>query len=198
MHLRIRRFLPETKVEGPGNRACIWVQGCSIHCPDCVVPESWPTNGGEEIEVEKLAQIIIKNKEIGGVTFSGGEPFNQAEPLAKLGKIIQEHGMSVVTFTGYTLEDILGSNNSNWQNLLKVTDLLIDGPYMSKNADSRLLWVGSHNQIYHFISTRYKHLETNISRISKHIEVRIDRNGQILINGMFNPSDLDKIFEGII
>ena len=198
MFIRIRRFLPETKVEGPGNRACIWVQGCSIQCPNCAVPESWPTSGGEEVEVEELAQKIFGIPDIEGITFSGGEPFDQAESLASLGHIVQEEGLSVVTFTGYTLENIQNSIDPGWQDLLSVTDLLIDGPYVLEESDPNVLWVGSSNQRYHFITPRYRHLKYELSNISNRIEVRIQEDGSILVNGMTNFSELEDIFKGII
>ncbi|WP_424356367.1 4Fe-4S single cluster domain-containing protein [Methanobacterium sp. MBAC-LM] len=198
MFIRIRRFLPETKVEGPGNRACIWVQGCSIQCLDCVVPESWPTSGGKKVKMEELAQKILDIPNIEGITFSGGEPFDQAESLASLGHIVQEEGLSVVTFTGYTLENIQNSADPGWQDLLSVTDLLIDGPYISGGSDPTNLWVGSSNQRYHFLTPRYLHLKYGISDVSNRIEVRIQEDGSILVNGMANFSKLEDIFKGII
>ncbi|MEN6292687.1 MAG: 4Fe-4S single cluster domain-containing protein [Methanobacterium sp.] len=198
MFIRIRRFLPETKVEGPGNRACIWVQGCSIQCPDCAVPESWSTSGGEKVKVGELAQKILNMPNIEGITFSGGEPFDQAESLASLGRIVQKEGLSVVTFTGYTLENIQNSVDSRWYDLLSVTDLLIDGPYISEESDPNALWVGSSNQRYHFLTPRYRHLKYEISDISNRIEVRIQEDGSILVNGMANFSKLEDIFKGII
>ncbi|MCZ3366918.1 MULTISPECIES: 4Fe-4S single cluster domain-containing protein [Methanobacterium] len=198
MFIRIRRFLPETKVEGPGNRACIWVQGCSIQCSDCAVPESWPTSGGEKVKVEELAQKILNIPNIEGITFSGGEPFDQAKSLASLGCIVQKEGLSVVTFTGYTLENIQNSADPGWQDLLSVTDLLIDGPYISEGHDPTNLWVGSYNQRYHFLTSRYIHLKYEISDVSNRIEVRIQEDGSILVNGMTNFSKLEDIFKGII
>lgn len=75
MLLRVHRFLPFTRAEGPGNRACVWVQGCPIRCPGCFNPGTWPTGGGEEVAVEDLADRILDVKDIEGVTFLGGEPF---------------------------------------------------------------------------------------------------------------------------
>ena len=54
MKLRVHRFLPITEAEGPGKRACIWVQGCLIRCEGCAVPDTWSINGGFEISVKEL------------------------------------------------------------------------------------------------------------------------------------------------
>ena len=75
--LRLAQFLPQTRVEGPGLRAAIWVQGCPIHCPGCAVPEYWDFHGGTSIRVEDLANKILSIPNLEGVTFAGGEPFTQ-------------------------------------------------------------------------------------------------------------------------
>ncbi len=71
MKLRVYRFLPETKVEGPGKRACIWVQGCPIRCPGCFAPDTWEMEGGREYEIDDLAARILTNPVLEGVTFLG-------------------------------------------------------------------------------------------------------------------------------
>ena len=77
MLLRVHRILYKTKVEGPGTRCCIWVQGCSIHCKGCGNKETWSFDGGQLIDTDKIYNIISSSKEIEGVTFLGGEPFEQ-------------------------------------------------------------------------------------------------------------------------
>ncbi|MGK7873450.1 MAG: 4Fe-4S single cluster domain-containing protein [Xenococcaceae cyanobacterium] len=194
MLLRINKFLPFTRVEGPGERACIWVQGCPIHCPGCAVPWTWSENGGKVVDTEELAQRILNGQQIEGVTFVGGEPFAQAEALAHLGHILQDSGLSIVTFTGYILEDILNSSRQDWHDLLSVTDLLIDGPYRQDFADVSRPWVGSSNQRYHFLTPRYRHLESSLSNIPNRIEVRLHPDGRIFINGMASAEDLEDLF----
>ena len=87
MELIIHRYIPVTAVEGPGKRFCLWVQGCSIRCEGCGVPWTWAKENGEKISVEKLLKEIVKSQEensIEGVTFLGGEPFDQPEGLGEL------------------------------------------------------------------------------------------------------------------
>jgi anaerobic ribonucleoside-triphosphate reductase activating protein len=134
--LRLHRFLPFTRAEGPGNRACLWVQGCPIRCPGCFNPGTWPKNGGYEAAVEEMETRILNVSNIEGVTFLGGEPFEQAEALADLGRRMRRVGLSVMTFTGYVLEDILKSSRQGWHDSLDVTDLLLDGPYIRDLTDT--------------------------------------------------------------
>lgn len=192
LFIRLHRFLPWTKVEGPGNRACLWVQGCSIRCKGCAVPETWDANCGEEISVSEIAERILRGPSIEGITFVGGEPFDQAEALAELGGILKKEGLSIITFTGYTYEDIQNSSRKGFRELLSVTDILIDGPYIQECSDLSRPWVGSTNQRYHFITSRYKHLD--LLSITNKVEVRISDEGTILINGMGDFELIKKVF----
>lgn len=197
MQLRIHRFVPFTRVEGPGDRACIWVQGCPIRCPQCAVPWTWPEWGGELVEVAALAQRILAGPRIEGVTLVGGEPFAQAAALAALGRSMRDAGLSVVTFTGYVLEEIRASGCEEWLALLAVSDLLIDGPYRHDLADLSRPWVGSANQRYHFLTDRYRHLESRLRDYQNRIEVRLQADGTILVNGMANVQEVRSLFDAI-
>lgn len=196
MRLRIHRFLPFTRAEGPGNRACLWVQGCPIRCPGCFNPGTWSKDGGQEIAVEELAARIPNIDEIEGVTFLGGEPFEQAEALAELGQKVREAGLSVMTFTGYVLEDILRSSRQGWHDLLDATDLLLDGPYIRDLTDTSRPWVGSSNQRYHFLTPRYRYLEPELENLPNRIEIRLQPDGRVLINGLASSDVLNELTSG--
>lgn len=75
--------------------------------------------------------MVKDNPLLDGVTFSGGEPLEQAENFAVLGERIKEMGLNVITYTGYTCEKIIESFNDRpgWERLMKCTDILIDGPF---------------------------------------------------------------------
>lgn len=192
MKLRIHRILPKTKVEGPGIRCCIWVQGCSIHCKGCGAKETWAFEGGELLEVDEIYNMIKNIKDIEGITFLGGEPFEQASALYKLAIRVKSRGLTVLTFTGYTYEYIVGANRSEWNDLLSVTDLLIDGPFEEDKFDLSRPWVGSSNQNYRFLTFAYKYLENNLSCIKNKVEVRLNKNGTIFVSGMGNFNDIKK------
>lgn len=198
MSLRIHRFLPSTKVEGPGTRACLQVQGCPIHCPGCAVPFTWQEDGGIIVEVEELAEKILRGPEIEGITFLGGEPFAQAGELAKLAGILKPEGLSVMTFTGYLLEDLCQSGDSNTMKLLAATDLLVDGPFMRELLDTSRPWVGSSNQRYHFLTDRYCYLETQLNNIPNRLEVRLEPDGRVSVNGLAKIKDLEALFRDLL
>lgn len=196
MYLNIYKFLAVTEVEGPGKRACIWVQGCSIRCKNCALPQSWSKNKGKKISIEELAEKILNTKEIEGVTLTGGEPFDQAEAMFELASILKKAELSIVTFTGYKLEDIMNSMNNSWQDFLSVIDILIDSPYIYEKTDFSRPLVGSSNQRYHFLSNRYN--KKDLSLNPQRIEIRIQKDGNIFVNGQLNPVYLKKIFNEVI
>jgi anaerobic ribonucleoside-triphosphate reductase activating protein len=198
MELRIHRFLPSSPVDGPGERAVIFTQGCPIRCPGCAVPWTWDAGAGAAIGADELVRRILGGPPVEGATFLGGEPFAQAEPLAHIGAELKKSGLSVITFTGYTIEEIRESPRPGWAELLNVTDLLIDGPFVRELADTSRPWVGSSNQRYHFLTPRYRHIEKNIADIPNRLEVRILPNGMVSINGLIATDDLKKYISSLV
>lgn len=194
--VRVSRIVEQTKVEGPGLRYVIWVQGCPIRCEGCFNPHTWDMNGGEIYALEDLFQDIRSTleraPELEGVTFLGGEPFSQAEALSRLaGCIRRELNLSVVTFSGYPYEHIKKAEDAEWQRLLDETDLLIDGPYIKSQHDLSRPWIGSRNQQYRFLTERYKHLEKQLPKIPNKLEIRLHPDGTITANGMAQTADIE-------
>lgn len=202
MKLRVFNILKNTKTEGPGNRYCIWVQGCSRHCSGCQAVHTWPHDKGELYEVEDIIEDIIKTSfsnpsqtnlsegkrksMLEGVTFLGGEPFEQAEALGVIAKAAKEKGLSVVCFTGGKLEEL--SKNPVNKPLLDNTDLLIDGEFVEELTDYSRPWCGSSNQRYHFLTDRYN--EDIFTKYKNKVEINISKNGQIFMNGMGNFDEI--------
>lgn len=159
MKLRLYGREPLVHVLGPGRRTVIWVQGCPFRCPGCISPDSLPFEGGEEVPVGGLAAWVLAQEGIEGVTFSGGEPFCQAEALcALLDAVRAERDLGAVCYTGYTLEHLRDAGTAPQRALLERIDLLIDGPYVEEQH-SDLLWRGSTNQRLILLSERYRALE---------------------------------------
>lgn len=144
--LRLCGTEPESIVDGPGFRFVVFIQGCPHHCPGCHNPQSHPFEGGYEVSVEELVQAVEENPHLAGVTFSGGEPFCQPGALAELGRRVKELGKTVMTYTGYTLEQLQEMEDPQVKALLEVTDVLVDGRYEEKLRDLTLLFRGSENQ----------------------------------------------------
>ena len=195
MELQINHIITDTKVEGPGNRTCIFVQGCLQHCRGCNSPQTWNLVGGYSYDVNELANKILSNKNIEGVTFSGGEPLLQSKALYQLAIILREHNLSIVTFTGYDYYFIEQINDANWNNLLSVTDLLISGSFREDEKSYDKVWVGSSNQEHHFLTDRYRYLEDELDSIENKIEVRLSKDGSLIVNGMGDNKKIREIFE---
>lgn len=144
--LRIAGVVRESVVDGPGLRYVIFAQGCPHHCKGCHNPETWDPAGGYEITAAELLADIGRNPLIAGVTFSGGEPFAQAGAFAALGQALREKGYNIVTYTGYTYEELQTMAEKGVRDLLAVTDILIDGPFVLAERDLTLPFRGSKNQ----------------------------------------------------
>lgn len=188
--LRVHRFLPETEVEGPGRRAALWVQGCPIQCPGCANGATWSFNGGYQATVEDLFGQILKQQNIEGVTFIGGEPFSQARPLAALGRLCRERSLSVVTFTGYEHSRLVAARREDWNALLAVTDLLLAGPFLEDQKDFSRPWVGSRNQEFIFLTDRYQHLQAEGFSSRNGLEIQIASDGGVRLNGLVPVEDI--------
>ena len=153
MKLRVFKILKNTKVEGPETRYCIWVQGCSIHCKGCQAVHTWTHKGGKLYDTKTIVDDILSQKDIEGVTFLGGEPFEQAEALGEIAEVVKKAGLGVLCFSGNYLEDL--KKDVKNQKLLSNIDLLIDSPFEIDKLDYSRPWCGSSNQRYHFLTDRY-------------------------------------------
>lgn len=132
-------------VDGPGIRTTFFAQGCPHQCEGCHNPETWSFSGGTEMETEELVQIVKNNPLCRGVTFSGGEPFAQAEGFAELAEALKKQGYEVASYTGYTFEELLEGTGAQ-RHLLECLDVLIDGPFVIKERSLELVFRGSKNQ----------------------------------------------------
>lgn len=182
MKVNIAAFLERSSVNGPGTRAVIWVQGCPIRCRGCFNTEFWPFEDRVRVEVDDIADRILDIGGISGVTFSGGEPFAQAAALAELGAILQEHGLTVLTFTGFTPESLMRTDRPSWRRLLEVTDLLVAGPFIPELSISHPL-LGSSNQRLIPLSGRIDLQSVLAGGACKSLEYSIAPDGSITITG---------------
>lgn len=152
--LRIAGVVRESVVDGPGLRYVIFAQGCPHHCSGCHNPETWDPAGGYEVAAEELLADITRNPLLKGVTFSGGDPFLQAGAFAALGRTLRQKGYDIVTYTGYTYEELQAVADPGVQDLLTVTDILIDGPFVLAERDLTLPFRGSRNQRVIYLSMK--------------------------------------------
>lgn len=157
--LNLYAILPATRALGPYCRFALWVQGCDRRCPGCISPDSRPRDGGNKIEVGKIAQAIQSSAEVEGLTISGGEPFLQAGQLADLlSRVRAYRDIGVILYTGYTFEEIrlkITKGNQDFARLLNHCDVLIDGAYIEQLNDGAALR-GSSNQQAIYLTDRYR------------------------------------------
>ena len=143
--LELSGIVSDSIVDGPGIRTAIFSQGCPHHCPGCHNPETWAFGCGTQIPVEAVVDIVRSNPLCRGVTFSGGEPFAQAEGFAKLALLLKERGYEVASYSGYTFEELLHGTEAQRQ-LLSAIDILIDGRFVQAQKSLELAFRGSRNQ----------------------------------------------------
>jgi anaerobic ribonucleoside-triphosphate reductase activating protein len=186
------RFEPRViEAIGPGSRAGIWVRGCPFRCSGCCSPEFQRSGQiGHAVTVSEIIDWIKSAQHeycIEGITFSGGEPFQQAEALAVIGAAARQLGLSVQCWTGYTLEELQATDApAQAAALLRVIDVLIDGRFVQDlpNAPMR----GSTNQRIHFLTGRYS--EGDYQHLS--VELRFDPQlGTFTSFGVLRPKVLE-------
>lgn len=198
--LRLGRVLTATDAEGPGRRTAIWVRGCTIRCPGCFNPHLWAAAGGQVVAVEPWTATVLDAAEaaaVEGITLLGGEPFEQAAPLARLARAAHERGLSVMTFTGYDYADlrVWARRRADIADLLAHTDLLADGPYRREEIDHVRPWVGSVNQGLRALTGRYRDLD--VVSVPDRVEVRVDADGTVAVNGWGDIDALDALLAGL-
>jgi len=156
--MRLSGITQESLVDGPGLRYVIFTQGCPHKCPHCHNPETWDADAGKEYSARQLIRLLKQQKKKKqGLTFSGGEPFAQAAELAEVALAARQIGWDVVTYTGYTYEELLENADEGVKALLSASDLLIDGRYIHKLRSMELPFRGSSNQrIIDLVQTREK------------------------------------------
>lgn len=150
MKIKIAGIANDSIVDGPGFRFTIFVQGCPHKCRGCHNPQTHDFSGGTDTSTDELLAKIKANPLLDGVTFSGGEPFCHAKALADLAREIHALGLNIVTYSGYTFEELLAGADTHpeWLELLEETDILIDGRFEESLKSYDVRFRGSTNQRY--------------------------------------------------
>ena len=131
---------------GPGVRVSLFVSGCRNHCSGCFNPETWDFNYGDPY-TEKTEEEIIRALSppwIQGFSLLGGEPMepeNESILRQLLSRIrVELPDTDIWLYTGYRVEQVIGST------LLKLVDVVVDGPFEEEEKDISLSFRGSRNQ----------------------------------------------------
>ena len=141
---------------GIGVRVSLFVSGCTHHCRGCFNSQTWDFNFGEPFTKEVEDKIIdyLKPEYINGITVLGGEPFepsNQKELLPFLKRVKEEcPSKTIWIYTGYLFdEELLKESRARCEytdEILSMTDILVDGRFVEELKDIRLVFKGSSNQ----------------------------------------------------
>lgn len=155
MKIRIAGIEKNSIVDGEGLRYTIFLQGCNHRCAGCHNPETWDFNGGTEIDTEDILEDILKDPILNGVTLSGGDPLFQASNLIELVEQIKKNGLDIWIYTGFIFDEFLKYVNNEKADkritddmikLLKLADVVVDGPFKLKERTLEADFRGSRNQ----------------------------------------------------
>ncbi len=182
--IELARIMAVSETNGPGRRAVIWVQGCRKRCRGCWNPgflkfgSTWVVTPEQLVDEVRLTTHRFADVE--GITFSGGEPFEQAEALAEAARLFRHEDMGIMAFSGYTLAELQQKDRSS-ADLLHELDLLVDGVYDDTQRVERL-WRSTANQRVHFLSSRYETYRSRVNESMSEFEVVLDRD-QVCVTG---------------
>src|SRR5262249_25378273 len=155
---RVAHWVACTEAEGPAKRFALWFQGCPLRCPGCCNPEMLSFEGGRDMPVVELADLVFdaaRRDGVEGITLLGGDPLARAAAAAALWRLVRERELSVMVFSGYTLAEARELPDPAVSELLALTDILVDGRYDRDSPDTTRRWIGSTNQQVHFLTDRY-------------------------------------------
>ena len=195
MTLRVHAQMESSQVNGPGRRAVIWVQGCSLGCAGCFNKRSHSTAGGREVKIPVLVDWLKSlwlADAISGLTISGGEPMEQAAELATFLEAVRNGlpSLSIGLFSGYAERELVQGQfradlslsriqrGDLWQRIRGHLDFAVLGRYNRQQPSDRPL-ATSRNQQLLLLSER--HPEGDFTAQS--VEITIGAEGMTQITG---------------
>lgn len=147
--LNVAALVPATRALGPGKRAALWLQGCSLpeKCPGCIAAHWIPIREATLMPIADVAAALCADESVEGLTLSGGEPSLQAAGLVRLIAAIRAtRDWSVIAFSGFRYEELLAHPaGSAVRAYLDALNVLVDGPYRAELNDGST-FAGSRNQ----------------------------------------------------
>lgn len=186
--MRIGRMLSPVHSLGPGERVCLWTQGCSKCCKGCISPELQGFKG-TEIKENALCELIKKiadKNNCTGLTISGGDPMEQSDSLLKLLGGVRDRFDDILVYTGFDLEEIKeGKAGDSGIRCLEFIDVLIDGRYVRELNRTDCVLRGSSNQIVHFLSGDKKSIYEEYMRKGRIVETFV-HNDKTIVTGILN------------
>jgi len=187
----IARILSPVHSLGPGDRVCLWTQGCKKRCKGCISPELQPYSGNE-IDEDVLAKILIqvaRKNNCTGITISGGDPLEQSQALLKLLTLLRNEFDDILVYTGFELQDIQdGLVGIEAKKCLDYLDVLIDGKYIDELNYKDCVLRGSSNQNIHFINKGLAPIYAEYMKQGRILESFV-HNQNTIVTGIFNKEE---------
>ena len=187
----IARILSPIHSLGPGDRVCLWTQGCKKRCKGCISPELQPY-GGNEVDENVLAKILIqvaRKNNCTGITISGGDPLEQPHALLKLLALLRNEFDDILVYTGFELKDIQdGLIGIEAKKCLDYLDVLIDGKYIDELNYKDCVLRGSSNQNIHFINNELAPIYAEYMKQGRILESFV-HNRNTIVTGIFNKEE---------
>jgi anaerobic ribonucleoside-triphosphate reductase activating protein len=187
-----RLHFPVTTL-GPGRRIGIWFQGCSIRCPGCISADTWAFRTAAATVADVLASAETWLPAADGITFSGGEPFDQIGALEALLRELRERSAAdILVFSGYSLE-ALGEHLSRMGGLI---DAIVTDPY-ERESPQTLRLRGSDNQRLTFLTPLGRERFATCQRLrdetDRRLDIAFDDNGAIWFAGIPQRDDMTRL-----
>lgn len=187
----IARIVSPVHSLGPGDRVCLWTQGCKKRCKGCISPELQPYSGNE-IDEDVLAKILIqvaRKNNCTGITISGGDPLEQSQALLKLLTLLRNEFDDILVYTGFELQDIQdGLVGIEAKKCLDYLDVLIDGKYIDELNYKDCVLRGSSNQNIHFITKGLAPIYAEYMKQGRILESFV-HNQNTIVTGIFNKEE---------
>ncbi len=197
--LRIRGVNISVNVNGPGRRLVVHFQGCDLACAGCFNQELWAPSTRKGVETiataflaRRLQNMLLSDRSIQGITFSGGEPFQQGEEFLTLLALLRSKSSgfdipNIAIFTGYTLEELDSYLSEGLRRLLmRSVDFLVSGRFIQSLAvTSGSTYASSSNQRVTLFGTAYTNQALTARQFS--VDVLVDSVGNSIMTGF--PDD---------
>ena len=182
MSLRLHAQPGISYANGPGRRLVLWLQGCTLGCAGCFNPSTHSKTPYLDFSIQDFRSWLEENP-VDGLSISGGEPLQQSSQLLPFLMAAQsEYHLSIIMFTGYTLEEI--QLQPEMAAVAANVDVLIAGRFDEKQPSTHPM-LGSANQTIHFLTTVYE--PEDLVKVPD-AEVNIAQDGSIQWSGVHVPS----------
>ena len=190
----VHAIMPASRANGPGLRCVVYVQGCNLGCPQCWNSRTHTFHGTEFGIAAVHAELVNCQLQycVDGVTFSGGEPMQQAEDLDMLLQTLRSAlpRLSVGMFTGYSEEELetgryftrhgvdQDQRRAIWRSIRSHLDFAVMGRY-NRLQPSDAPMRTSANQVLRLFSA----LHTEMDFSAQTVEITIAADGRTRTTG---------------